>query len=319
METRSNSFVRTAILFILSLAVLQACASAPRAPSQPSDRFEGLASWYGQEFAGRTTANGELFDPMRLTAAHRTLPFGTVLEVTNPANGRAVRVRINDRGPFVGDRIIDLSYRAALELDLVELGVAPIQAHVVSIGAGDREPPQPYVVTIAPPDETIRAPQDPPSVDFRLPDGRSAEASESAPAIEDDVVEEIVVEEERQGERVRRRVGADGTTIETVTESGRVIARQPTSPAPQRPPTTRAPERPSPRSGFIVQLGAFQIESNAHELRQKIAPVDRSVFVENRAGLWRVRVGPFPTREAAKAAADRLARQGFSGIVLSLD
>ena len=76
--------------------------------------FEGLASWYGPGFAGRRTASGEVFDPGALTAAHRTLPFGTVVRVVNLANGRSVEVRINDRGPFKPDRVIDLS-RAAPE------------------------------------------------------------------------------------------------------------------------------------------------------------------------------------------------------------
>lgn len=314
-----SRIANAAFLALLAVMLLQACATG-RAP-QPAapDRFEGLASWYGQEFAGRTTANGELFDPMRLTAAHRTLPFGTIVEVTNPANSRSVTVRINDRGPFVGDRVIDLSYGAALKLDLVETGVAPVQARIVRIGAGEREPPQPYVVTIDPPETLIRAPQDAPSVDFPLPDGRRVDGRESAPAVEDDVVEEVVVEEQRAGERVRRRVGADGTTIETITESGRVVAREPTSPTPRRTPSRRPPDPPAPASGFIVQLGAFQIEENAHELRQRVAPVSANAFIENRAGLWRVRVGPFPSRDAAKAAADRLAREGFPGIVLSLD
>ena len=80
-----------------------------------------MASWYGQEFAGRTTANGEIFDPMLMTAAHRTLPFGTIArgeESRRP--DRRVRVRVNDRGPYVGDRLIDLSYAAAQQIGIVE-------------------------------------------------------------------------------------------------------------------------------------------------------------------------------------------------------
>ena len=91
----------------------------------------GIASWYGQEFHGRPTSNGEIYNMHDLTAAHRTLPFGTVVEITNLLNGRTVTVRINDRGPFVGNRIIDLSYAAARMLDMVGPGTIPIRLEVV--------------------------------------------------------------------------------------------------------------------------------------------------------------------------------------------
>jgi len=91
----------------------------------------GIASWYGQEFHGRPTSNGEIYNMHDLTAAHRTLPFGTVVEITNILNGRTITVRINDRGPFVGNRIIDLSYAAARMLDMVGPGTIPIRLEVV--------------------------------------------------------------------------------------------------------------------------------------------------------------------------------------------
>ena len=92
----------------------------------------GIASWYGPNFAGRRTANGEIFDPSQLTAAHRTLPFGTHVRVTNLENGRSVVVRINDRGPFKAGRIIDLSQAAANEVGMIGSGTA--QVHVEIIG-----------------------------------------------------------------------------------------------------------------------------------------------------------------------------------------
>jgi rare lipoprotein A len=82
----------------------------------------GVASYYGSRFAGRPTASGERFDPTQMTAAHRTLPFGSMVRVTNPANGRSVVVRINDRGPFHRGRTIDVSRAAADELGLVQRG-----------------------------------------------------------------------------------------------------------------------------------------------------------------------------------------------------
>lgn len=92
---------------------------------------EGLASWYGRKFHGRTTASGERYDMNALTAAHRSLPFGTRVEVLNLRNGRAVVVRINDRGPFVDGRIVDVSREAARALDMVEAGVVPVRLRVL--------------------------------------------------------------------------------------------------------------------------------------------------------------------------------------------
>ena len=88
---------------------------------------EGLASWYGGKFQGRLTANGERFDTNKLTAAHKTLPFNTMVRVTNLETGRHVEVRINDRGPFVEGRIIDLSRAAAEEIGMTGQGVAKVR------------------------------------------------------------------------------------------------------------------------------------------------------------------------------------------------
>ena len=93
--------------------------------------IQGKASYYGSEFNGRKTANGEVYDETALTAAHRTLPFGTVLRITNLQNGLSVIVRINDRGPFHPDRVIDLSKSAAEEIDLIRYGVADIEAEIL--------------------------------------------------------------------------------------------------------------------------------------------------------------------------------------------
>jgi len=93
---------------------------------------EGLASWYGVPFHGRRAANGETYNMHKLTAAHRTLPFDSIVRVTNLTNGRSVDVRITDRGPFVENRIIDLSLNAAQALDLVAMGVAPVRIELLS-------------------------------------------------------------------------------------------------------------------------------------------------------------------------------------------
>jgi rare lipoprotein A len=100
--------------------------------------MQGFASWYGGKFHGRLTSSGEVFDTNDMTAAHRTLPFGTVVKVTNQDNGKSTLVKINDRGPFVEGRIIDLSRAAAEQLDMVGQGVARVTLDIVDFVA-DRE------------------------------------------------------------------------------------------------------------------------------------------------------------------------------------
>jgi rare lipoprotein A len=98
---------------------------------QPEPFQTGLASWYGPDFHGKTTSSKEVYDMYDLTAAHRSLPFGTYVVVTNLDNGKSVIVRINDRGPFVERRIIDLSYAAAQALDMVDPGVIPVEIEIL--------------------------------------------------------------------------------------------------------------------------------------------------------------------------------------------
>ncbi len=106
-------------------------ASSAGASLNSGDVFEGYASWYGAEFHGRTTSNGEVFDRNAYTAAHRTLPFGTMVLVTNLDNGASIVVRITDRGPFVKGRIIDLSEAAANILGMLPTGVAHVRCRVL--------------------------------------------------------------------------------------------------------------------------------------------------------------------------------------------
>jgi rare lipoprotein A len=127
-----------------SLALLAGCGhrASARRPAPPIPRpigwtETGLASWYGAPYDGRPAASGEIFDTHRLTAAHRTLPFDTWVEVTNLENGKRVRVRINDRGPFVDRRIIDLSLAAADTIDVVRPGVVRVRLKVIRAPSQD--------------------------------------------------------------------------------------------------------------------------------------------------------------------------------------
>ena len=97
------------------------------------DRGTIKASWYGPRFHGKFTANGEVYDQMALTAAHKSLSFGTLLKITNPKNGKSVIVRINDRGPYIEGRELDLSKGAAIELGILEKGVARVKVQEVAL------------------------------------------------------------------------------------------------------------------------------------------------------------------------------------------
>ncbi len=146
------------LILALSL-LLAACTSDPRytrdlrassggkkpsgrvsaAPKQPAGEFrvnqvlKGSASWYGPKFHGRPTASGEIFDMDDMTAAHKTLPLGTWVQVTNTANGRKVEVKVNDRGPFAGNRILDLSREAARRLDFIQAGVTDVEIRILTL------------------------------------------------------------------------------------------------------------------------------------------------------------------------------------------
>jgi rare lipoprotein A len=105
----------------------------PRTDTVPKEEAEtGVASWYGEEFQGNTTANGEIYDLNGLTAAHPTLPFGTTVRVTNLSNRKNILLRINDRGPYIGRRLIDVSWAAAKRLGFVQSGTTRVRVEVVA-------------------------------------------------------------------------------------------------------------------------------------------------------------------------------------------
>jgi rare lipoprotein A len=174
LKTKAN-FVSESLLLlaVASLFLMQACASAPQPVDQPPPvseghpkpyrvygkwyrplpdamgfSQEGIASWYGKKFHGRKTSNGETYDMYKMTAAHKTLPLGTWVQVQHLASGKQIKVRVNDRGPFVQGRIIDLSYAAAKELGIVGPGTASVR--VVALGekhtsdSGDTYTPMDY-------------------------------------------------------------------------------------------------------------------------------------------------------------------------------
>jgi rare lipoprotein A len=126
-----SSFAGYAVLVIIILS-LAGCATVQVTSKTPERYLEiGMASYYAHKFHGRSTASGDIYDENRLTVAHRTLPFGTLLRVTNLSNNKSVILKVNDRGPQDSNRIIDVSYKAAQQLYFVQEGTAKVRVEVV--------------------------------------------------------------------------------------------------------------------------------------------------------------------------------------------
>ncbi|HEY2091815.1 MAG TPA: septal ring lytic transglycosylase RlpA family protein [Thermoanaerobaculia bacterium] len=289
--------------------------------------LHGVASWYGEEFAGRTTANGEIFDPMLLTAAHRTLPFGTIVDVKNPATGQTVRVRINDRGPFVGNRMIDLSFAAAQQIGLIDPGSGTVDVSVVAMGRGEREPPAPYTVTVNQPKEQVKiSSEEAPKVEFPLPTTTTvtpapANAAEVGGATRDADFNVQVVEE-HHGVETRKQVSPDGKKVETVVVGDGAVVPAPANSGGEGAATPLRIEPATPRvvkPGFLVQVGAFGIEANAKALQSKLAQLGQQSHIDHVDTLYRVRMGPYATREEAIRARGALETNGISAIVIAAD
>ncbi|RNI32438.1 septal ring lytic transglycosylase RlpA family protein [Rufibacter immobilis] len=116
---------------VILIPLLSGCGASAPAFGEKGYTESGKASYYSDKLRGNKMANGQRYRPSKRTAAHKKLPFGTKVKVTNPRNGRSVKVRITDRGPYAGGRIIDLSKSAARKLDMVKSGVVPVQMKVV--------------------------------------------------------------------------------------------------------------------------------------------------------------------------------------------
>jgi rare lipoprotein A len=296
--------------------------SEPVAQAQMTS--SGTAGWIGQEFAGRTTANGEIFDPMLMTGAHRTLPFGSLVDVRNPKTGQTVRVRINDRGPYVGDRLIDLSYAAAQQIGLAESGGGEVEMAVAKVGRGDREPPAAFAVTV--PDNSSVAAT--PPTEQPAPQPVTApvpmapvQPMVAAPATVDTVQ---VVEEHSSGIETRRQVAANGTSIVDVpvNGSGKPVP-VPSSPSTSKPRVRAnageaASATPKRTAGgrYTVQVGAFSQEGNAKALQQKLKAIGQEATVDH-TSLYHVRIGPFETRDQAATVRSKLETSGISAIIVS--
>jgi rare lipoprotein A len=242
---------------------------------EPGYAQTGTASWYGAQFNGQRTASGEVFDQNALTAAHPTLPIPSLVQVTNLENGREVIVRVNDRGPFVGERLIDLSRGAAQALDFEGAGHARV--HVRYLG------PAPRRVNA----DGSQAPATPPSPPATVPTQADQEEGPRS-----------LLPPPSSG------VDLAGAPVDNV----HYAAPQPTYSAPVS-------------GGYFVQVGAFSDLSNAHRVRDTVGAAGPVVVdvrqVASGAELFRVRVGPYVSREEADAARRTLSSMGYGETIVA--
>lgn len=248
----------------------------------------GIASWYGEEFQGRQTANGEYFDMNRLSAAHKTLPMPSRVRVTNLENGRAIVLRVNDRGPFVNGRLIDVSRRAAQLLGFYRSGTARVRVQAASGPGGKKFVPKPVtpeaerIAVAAAPQAAVATQALPP------PPGIPAAPAPVASA-------------------PIQPVAATVAATEAVTEA-----------APDGE-VTFEPVRPTQ---LFVQAGAFAFVDNARRLSQslsRIGPTKISVAQVDGRDLYRVRIGPLADVSMADAMLARLINSGYPGARIVVD
>ncbi|WP_431109723.1 septal ring lytic transglycosylase RlpA family protein [Variovorax paradoxus] len=271
-------------------------------------RESGIASWYGRKFHSASTASGEPYDMYAMTAAHKTLPLPSYVRVRNPANGREVIVRVNDRGPFVDGRIIDLSYTAALKLDLLR-GVAPVEIERITnedirTGAWRRDSGTAYAAAppVPPPSQRAAAASVPVPSAWVAPVGMNGVEVSTMP----------VVPQTPMAQAAPPTLEADAAPPPR--QSMVVTDLAPMAPLPA--PTARAAaalgNAPSPAAvaGFWVQLGAFRERDGAESLRTQAArglpSLAPQLRVFSEAGTHRLQAGPFASRNEAGEAVTQL-------------
>ena len=245
----------------------------------------GIGSWYGDEFAGRLTANGEIFDPDMVTAAHKTLPMPSVVRVTNLDNGKSLVVRINDRGPFVAGRIIDLSREAARLIGYRDQGIARVRVQVLA-------------------EQTLR-------LEKLAKNGNFVE-------ITGDVSAMPTVAAVEQPEVSMTATSSSGKTVDSDVENDNVSALELLARSRVGEVITVAPIE----TQIWVQVGAFYAEANASNVLAKVEDVGAGqvspVDVSGQT-LHRVRICPLNSVEAADRALDGVIGLGFSGARIVVD
>jgi rare lipoprotein A len=284
----------------------------------------GVASWYGKKFHGRKTSNGERYDMYAMTAAHKSLPLPTYAKVTNLENGRTAVVRINDRGPFHGARVIDLSYAAASKLGVVRKGTAFVEVKAIdsSKPASGQSGENLFADSGGSASETSRS-------------ERTERKAQSRPSVHK---ERSFAPAPAEGTKVAQKMAPAQTnpkisrTRETqVAQKAAPVANSPASApakadvrlasveeASQSGPTAAAAPAPDPAgvSRLYLQVGAFGSRTNAEQLRrQLVQQLAEQVLVHTADGgmapLYKVHVGPFDSRQKARNVSQQIASLGL--------
>ncbi|BEP59478.1 septal ring lytic transglycosylase RlpA family protein [Variovorax sp. V213] len=278
-------------------------------------RESGIASWYGRKFHSASTASGEPYDMYAMTAAHKTLPLPSYVRVRNPANGREAIVRVNDRGPFVDGRIIDLSYTAALKLDLLR-GVAPVEIERITnedirTGAWRRDSGTAYAsaAPAAQPPRTTAAAAVPVPSAWVAPVAMDAPAASTMPVAPQTAMAPMPAAEPPARAMPPAPEAAPPRQIE-VAELPPMVPIAPTAPSGPMARSTAAPSSNGATAGFWVQLGAFRERDGAQNLLSEAArglpTLAPQLRVFSEAGTHRLQAGPFPSRTAAGEAVTQL-------------
>jgi rare lipoprotein A len=251
--------------------------------SHEAYRERGIASWYGRRYHGQKTASGEIYDMYGMTAAHTTLPLPSYVRVTNIANGKSIVVRVNDRGPFLSDRLIDLSYTAAYKLDVLDGGSAWVDVENILPGTG------PDMQVAAAP---VSAPPMPTLMQITVQDQATRSASPSA---------------EQQSEDAKRDVVQVAYTPLT--------PFTPSEPSPSVPDNIGAFANEAAggtSSGIYLQLGAFSAYDNADNfiarMRAQFPSLFNNLGIVAKDGLFKVHAGPYPDHAVARQAAEKIAQ-----------
>jgi rare lipoprotein A len=260
----------------------------------------GIASWYGAYFNGRPTANGEIYDMNDLTAAHKTLQMPSMVRVTNLENGRSLKLRVNDRGPFVDGRIIDVSRRASQLLGFHHQGIAKVKVEIlpdesrVLAGLAPDQAPRASTAGLAPTTRNLAASAQAPSP--------AAEVSSRAPDT-GNAVQNVAY---RPAE-VASRHGARGASFGS-TESAR-------TPATARTVDNKREAERGEAKNLYVQAGAYSYVDSAESVRAQlrdVGPVTISAVHRDGRDLFRVRVGPLASEDEADRLLAAVVRAGFS-------
>ncbi|GHV10611.1 hypothetical protein FACS189491_00440 [Spirochaetia bacterium] len=288
----------TAALFIgLGLAALCA-AQVQQASAGAGFRQEGLASWYGTEFDGRPTASGEIFNATLFTAAHPTLPFGTILTVTNRNNNKRVSVRVNDRGPFVSTRIIDLSRAAAEQLDMLLTGTAPVIIENV--------PPQQAVVT-EPSTEPIVIQQYQPVQQIQQP----IQQYQPVQQIQQPVQQPLQIQQPVQQYQPAPPQPPVQQPIQPQEPLQQVQPVQNISPPPPAIPVEIKPiPAPAPNKVYRIQVGSYKVARNAVEAFDKLKNQGLSPVYERNGEYFRVVLSGIRS-EDVESVTSRIGAAGF--------